>query len=150
MVGPARSRWSGADKGLSQRITGKKVAFSWRLFKDEGQCINAAGGGVSDGRSTIMSLKIEETCVNCDVCEPVCPNQAITLGEWIYQIHSDRCTECVGHYDTPQCVAVCPVDCIVLDPNCVETHQQLVAKSRALLHEETELPLRYATKGAHR
>ena len=59
-----------------------------------------------------MALKIIAECINCDVCEPACPNQAIFEGELIYQILSDLCTECVGHFDTPQCVEVCPVDCI--------------------------------------
>ena len=63
-----------------------------------------------------MALKITDVCVNCDVCEPVCPNKAISLGEIIYEIAPNRCTECVGHYDTPQCVEVCPVDCIYKVP----------------------------------
>jgi ferredoxin len=62
-----------------------------------------------------MSLKITDVCINCDVCEPECPNHAISQGEEIYVIDPDKCTECVGHFDTPQCVAVCPVDetCVV-------------------------------------
>ena len=75
-----------------------------------------------------MALKILDTCVNCDVCEPVCPNQAIAAGAIIYEIEPARCTECVGHYDTPQCVDVCPVECIIVDPDHVESQQQLAAK----------------------
>lgn len=75
-----------------------------------------------------MSLKITELCVNCDVCEPVCPNQAISLGAEIYEIAPNRCTECVGHYDVPQCVEVCPVECIVADPQHPESRVQLLAK----------------------
>ena len=59
-----------------------------------------------------MALKITEECINCDVCEPECPNDAIYQGEEIYEIDPDKCTECVGHYDEPQCRAICPVDCI--------------------------------------
>ena len=129
--------------------TSQRIAFARRLFKDVDLWLNAANRRVSKRRSTSMSLKIEETCVNCDVCEPICPNQAITLGEWIYQIDAARCTECVGHFNTPQCVAVCPVDCIVVDPRCVETHQQLEAKSRALQREDAAQPLRYTTGGSH-
>ena len=75
-----------------------------------------------------MSLFITDECINCDVCEPECPNNAISAGAEIYIIDPNRCTECVGHYDTPQCVEVCPVDCIPKDPNHVETKDQLQAK----------------------
>lgn len=79
-----------------------------------------------------MSLKITETCINCDVCEPACPNQAISQGPEIYEIDPARCTECVGHHDRPQCVVVCPVDCIPHDPDHVESQEQLMAKYRKL------------------
>ena len=46
------------------------------------------------------------------MCDPECPNQAITLGKEIFEIDPDKCTECVGHYDSPTCVSVCPIDCI--------------------------------------
>lgn len=72
-----------------------------------------------------MSLKITDECINCDVCEPVCPNKAITQGEFIYEISRDRCTECIGHYAQPQCQEVCPVACILLDQDCPETQKQL-------------------------
>lgn len=75
-----------------------------------------------------MSLKITEECINCDVCEPVCPNQAIYPGEVIYEIDPNLCTECVGHFDVPQCVEICPVDCIPKDPNHPETKEQLLVK----------------------
>ena len=79
-----------------------------------------------------MALKITDECINCDVCEPVCPNQAISLGPLIYQIDAARCTECVGHFDTPQCVEVCPVACIPLDPEHVESREDLLAKYEKL------------------
>jgi ferredoxin len=75
-----------------------------------------------------MALKITDECINCDVCEPVCPNKAIFQGEVIFQINPALCTECVGHFDEPQCVAVCPVNCIPLDENHAETHEELLAK----------------------
>lgn len=59
-----------------------------------------------------MSLKITVECINCDVCEPVCPNEAIYMGQEIYEINPDLCTECVGHFDEPQCQVFCPVECI--------------------------------------
>src|ERR1700761_2638021 len=80
-----------------------------------------------------MSLKILDTCVNCDVCEPVCPNKAISLGEEYYLIDPSLCTECIGHYDEPQCVDVCPVECIIVDPEHTETHDQLDLKYRHLM-----------------
>ncbi|OIQ65281.1 ferredoxin [mine drainage metagenome] len=63
-----------------------------------------------------MALLITDQCINCDVCEPQCPNGAIFMGAEIYQIEPDKCTECVGHFDEPQCVVVCPVACIPSDP----------------------------------
>lgn len=79
-----------------------------------------------------MALMITDECINCDVCEPECPNGAISQGDEIYVIDPHLCTECVGHYDTPQCVEVCPVDCIIKDPEHVETHDQLQAKYEKL------------------
>ena len=75
-----------------------------------------------------MSLMITEDCINCDVCEPECPNGAISQGEEIYEIDPNLCTECVGHYDEPQCVAVCPVDCIPQNPDNVESREELQQK----------------------
>lgn len=75
-----------------------------------------------------MALKITDECINCDVCEPVCPNQAISQGVEFYVIDPQRCTECVGHFDTPQCVEVCPVECIPKDPDHPESHEQLLNK----------------------
>jgi ferredoxin len=75
-----------------------------------------------------MSLIILEQCINCDVCEPECPNGAISQGEDFYVINPSLCTECVGHYDTPQCVEVCPVECITLDPAVVEDKEMLYQK----------------------
>jgi ferredoxin len=80
-----------------------------------------------------MSLIITDECINCDVCEPECPNDAISQGDTIYIIDPKKCTECVGHYDTPQCVEVCPVDCIPKDEAHVETNAQLQTKYEALM-----------------
>lgn len=79
-----------------------------------------------------MALKITDECINCDVCEPVCPNEAIAMGAEIFEIDPQHCTECVGHFDEPQCREVCPVDCIPLDPEHQETHEQLMDKYRRL------------------
>lgn len=79
-----------------------------------------------------MALTITDRCINCDLCEPECPNQAIALGDEIYEIDPALCTECVGHYEAPQCRAACPVDCIPLHPEFVESHAELYKKYLAL------------------
>jgi ferredoxin len=80
-----------------------------------------------------MALIITDECINCDVCEPACPNNAISQGEFIFEIDPLRCTECVGHFAEPQCVAICPVNCIPLDPNHPETQEELLAKYHVLV-----------------
>jgi ferredoxin len=80
-----------------------------------------------------MALLITEDCINCDVCEPECPNGAISQGVEIYVIDPDKCTECVGHFDKPQCVEVCPVNCIPVNPDRVEARAELKLKYEALM-----------------
>ena len=80
-----------------------------------------------------MALMITDECINCDVCEPECPNGAISLGEEIYVLDPALCTECVGHFATSQCVEVCPVACIPLDPECVESPEVLQRKYLRLI-----------------
>lgn len=82
-----------------------------------------------------MALLITDECINCDVCEPECPNGAITMGEEIYQISPSLCTECVGHFTTSQCVDVCPVDCIILDSNHPETKEELNRRYLSLIKQ---------------
>ena len=91
-----------------------------------------------------MAIKITDECINCDACEPECPNNAIYAAgeEWSYAdgtnlsgtvtlhdgreadadekheaisdeffyIVPDKCTECKGFHDEPQCASVCPVE----------------------------------------
>ena len=80
-----------------------------------------------------MALLITDECINCDVCEPACPNEAISEGDDIYVIDPDLCTECVGHFDQPQCVEVCPVECIPKDPDHPESEDMLWEKYRRLI-----------------
>ncbi len=75
-----------------------------------------------------MALKILDSCINCDMCDPECPNGAITLGAEIYEIDVDKCTECIGHYEQPTCVSVCPIDCVKPDLEHVEDEEALLAK----------------------
>ncbi len=79
-----------------------------------------------------MALKITEDCINCDVCEPVCPNEAIYMGVEIFEIDPNLCTECVGHFDEPQCVEICPVECIPKDEKHLESPEQLLEKYKIL------------------
>ena len=83
-----------------------------------------------------MALWITDECINCDVCEPECPNGAISMGPEIYVIDPRRCTECVGHFDEPQCIQLCPVSCIPVNPSQVETKAQLLEKFHRLQAEE--------------
>lgn len=80
-----------------------------------------------------MALMITSQCINCDVCEPECPNQAIYFGSEIYEIDPHKCTECVGHFDEPQCVQVCPVECIPVNPQVMESKDELMLKYQRLM-----------------
>ena len=95
-----------------------------------------------------MALMITDECINCDVCEPECPNQAIAMGLEIYRIDPDRCTECVGHFDTPQCVEVCPVACIPVDPARRESRVELHARYRRLIASGLVAPTAEAVASA--
>ena len=94
-----------------------------------------------------MALMITDECINCAACEPECPNTAIyangeeyeykdetlpALSEDYYYIVPEKCTECIGFHDEPQCVSVCPADCIPKDPNHEETEEQLLEKAKVL------------------
>ncbi len=83
-----------------------------------------------------MALMITDQCINCDVCEPECPNGAIYQGVEIYEIDPDKCTECVGHFDSPQCQQVCPVDCIPLNPDRLESQEVLHQKFLNLIEQK--------------
>ena len=101
-----------------------------------------------------MAIKITDDCINCGACEPECPNNAIYEGDdvWrfsdgtalqdttthnpleedFYYIVTDKCTECIGFFDEPQCAAVCPVDCCLPDENNIETEEDLLKKKQKL------------------
>ena len=80
-----------------------------------------------------MALMITNDCILCGACEVECPNNAITAGELIYEINPNLCTECVGYFDEPQCLAVCPVDCVVQNPAHLESKEELLEK-KALIN----------------
>jgi ferredoxin len=77
-----------------------------------------------------MAMQIGEECINCAACEPECPNEAISRSEAVdlFVVSAERCTECVGAYERPRCVEVCPVDCVVPDPAHAEAPDELRAK----------------------
>ena len=85
-----------------------------------------------------MATMITEECINCGVCEPECPNDAISEGEETFQIDPQLCTECVGFHDTEQCAAVCPVDCCVPDPNNREDEALLLDRAKQLHPEQAD------------
>jgi ferredoxin len=61
-----------------------------------------------------MAMKITDECIACGACLTECPTNSISEGDGVlYVIDANTCVECVGHYDSPQCAAVCPVECIV-------------------------------------
>lgn len=75
-----------------------------------------------------MALLITEDCINCDMCQPECPNEAISQGEAIYQIDAALCTECTGFYPQPACQQVCPIDkTIVAAPQQAESEEALLS-----------------------
>ena len=86
-----------------------------------------------------MSTLITDECINCGVCEPECPNEAISEGEDIYEIDADLCTECVGFHGEEACQEVCPVDCCIPDEDHRETEEELLIKATKL-HTDQEFP----------
>ena len=86
-----------------------------------------------------MSTLITDECINCGVCEPECPNEAISEGEDFYEIDADLCTECVGFHGEEDCQEVCPVDCCITDEDHRETEEELLIKATKL-HTDQEFP----------
>jgi ferredoxin len=94
-----------------------------------------------------MAYLITDDCIDCNACEIECPNNAIYAPGNLWELHSneypalndthtyiayEKCTECVGYYDEPQCVSVCPSEAVVKDPDHVETHEELLAKKEKI------------------
>lgn len=90
-----------------------------------------------------MAYYITDDCISCAACEPECPNQAISEGEIIYIIDPDKCTECIGTYESSRCAEVCPVDACYPDPNRPETKEQLLEKWHSLHPGEEPTPGSY-------
>ncbi len=85
-----------------------------------------------------MSTMITEECINCGVCEPECPNEAISEGEEVFVIDPVLCTECVGFHGKEQCAEVCPVDCCVADPNNEEAEELLFKRAKEIHPDQAD------------
>jgi len=92
-----------------------------------------------------MALKITKECTSCDACLPECPNEAISVGDDIYIIDPDLCTECVGFHGAPQCAEICPVECCEDDPDRKEEEIGLLAKAKKI-HPDQEIPDNYPSR----
>ena len=94
-----------------------------------------------------MAYLITDDCIDCNACEIECPNNAIYAGGDRYEINGeehpalhdthtyiayDKCTECVGYYEEAQCVACCPSDSIIKDPDRNESQEELLVKKEKL------------------
>lgn len=84
-----------------------------------------------------MAYKISEECISCGACEAECLNEAISEGDVIYVIDPNKCTECVGYFDSPKCVEICPVEAPMPDPDNQENREQLLEKWKKLHPGET-------------
>lgn len=74
-----------------------------------------------------MAYQILEECINCHACASECPNDAISQSDTIFLIDAGLCTECADYFDEPQCVAICPVNCIVQIQNNQETDNNMLS-----------------------
>ncbi|MEA3253436.1 MAG: YfhL family 4Fe-4S dicluster ferredoxin [Chloroflexota bacterium] len=84
-----------------------------------------------------MAYKITDDCISCGACEAECKNHAISEGDTAFVIDPDKCTECVGWFETSKCAEVCPVGAAVSDPDHAETKAQLLEKWRKLNPDQT-------------
>jgi ferredoxin len=66
-----------------------------------------------DGRKGMAYQIIANLCSACGACEAECPVAAIRPKGAVFVIDPDKCVECQGHYDSPQCAAVCPTEACV-------------------------------------
>ena len=98
----------------------------------ESECPNTAiyPDGVSwtwAGGTKLTTVKLADGTI-IDAKTPQKP-----VSENFYYIISDKCTECLGFHEEPQCIAVCPVDCCIADPDHRETEEILLGK-KAFMH----------------
>lgn len=108
-----------------------------------------------------MATMITDECINCGACEPECPNTAIYQGgiefdaldgsktaaisDDFFYIVPDKCTECVGFFDSEACAAVCPVDCCIPNPDIPEVEELLFQRAKEI-HPSEEFPADYPSR----
>jgi ferredoxin len=99
----------------------------------EPECPNNAiyEGGVSWRYADGTGLSGSFTLINGSEAEAETENKPVS--DDFYFIVTDKCTECVGFHEEPQCAAVCPVDCCVPDPDFVESEETLL-KKKEIMH----------------
>lgn len=71
-----------------------------------------------------MACRISKKCVNCDMCEADCPQGAISFDGTTYKIDESLCNECEGVYPSPQCIQVCPIQCIQRLSECQNNQKE--------------------------
>lgn len=98
----------------------------------EPECPNNAiyEGGIEWKMSDGTGVKGQYTLMNGEVTDADTPHEPIAMD--IYYITPDKCTECQGFHEEPQCAAVCPVDCCVPDEMYRETVEELLAKKERM------------------
>jgi ferredoxin len=79
-----------------------------------------------------MATMISEDCISCGACESECPNDAISLGEDLFVIDPELCSECVGLHNTQKCAEVCPVECCIPDPERRESEDILLERAQRI------------------
>lgn len=63
-------------------------------------------------------LILEAECTGCSACEVECPNAAIKPNGQLFRIRPEKCSECVGFFDAPQCIEVCPAPgAVIVNPD---------------------------------
>ena len=87
-----------------------------------------------------MATMITEDCISCGACEDECPNEAIRLGDEIFVVDPDRCSECVGLHPAQKCAEACPVECCVPDPERRESQGVLLERARRIHPESESIP----------
>ena len=86
----------------------------------------SAEWAVKDGTNVEGKYTLEDGSI-VDVAE-----RQVPISDEVYYIVPEKCTECMGFHEEPQCAAVCPVDCCVPDPDRPETEEVLLERKASL------------------
>ena len=95
-----------------------------------------------------MATMITDDCIACGACEDECPNQAISLGDEIFAIDPERCSECVGLHEAQKCAEACPIECCVPDPERREPEEALLQRSKQI-HPDKAAALELSESTSH-